>query len=276
MARLTNLSDLIHVSITSSSWCGCRRSSSVTGLRGGRGVKVVSHLRVEFLLGLLRGTAVATTALLASSSLGSGSLGGTGVVFVSRSGLGLGLRLGGALSKRLNSRNDLVSLGCADNDLDLDRSVVDKKTIQFLEGLASAIGLMEGHVCDTAALRVRAVGELDSLDGTNGLDEVLLNLLLRDVLRQIAHNDLAITVGRSGLGWSRLCAGTACGFGALLDTTNGCSRSRASGTTTLVGSAASATALGLGDIIESLIELARHDDDDDDVCEVGKSRSKTG
>jgi hypothetical protein len=97
----------------------------------------------------------------------------------------------GALSKRLDSRNDLVSLGCADNDLDLfklvtdatqganiahlDRSVVDKKTVQFLEGLASAIRLMEGHVCDTAALRVRAVGELDSLDGTNGLDEVLLS-----------------------------------------------------------------------------------------------------
>lgn len=34
---------------------------------------------------------------------------------------------------------------------------------------------MKGHVCDTAALRVRAVGELDSLDGTNGLDEVLLS-----------------------------------------------------------------------------------------------------
>lgn len=93
---------------------------------------------------------------------------------------------------------------------------------------------------------------------------------------QIAHNDLAITVGRSGLGWSRLCAGTACGFGALLDTTNGCSRSRASGTTTLVGSAASATALGLGDIVESLIELARHDDDD--VCvklvRVGQRRTE--
>lgn len=175
MALLTNSSDLIHVSITSSGWCGCRRSSSVAGLRGGRGVKVVSHLRIEFLLGLLRGTAVATTALLASSSLGSGTLGGTGVVLVSSGGLGLGLRLGGALSKRLDSRNDLVSLGSADNDLDLDRSVVDKKAVQFLEGLASAIRLMEGHVCDTAALRVRAVGELDSLDGTNGLDKVLLS-----------------------------------------------------------------------------------------------------
>lgn len=96
-----------------------------------------------------------------------------------------------ALGKRLDGRNDLVSLGSSDNDLDLfklvtdgtggadiahlDRSVVDKKAIQFLEGLASAIRLMKGHVCDTAALRVRAVGELDSLDGTNGLDEVLLS-----------------------------------------------------------------------------------------------------
>lgn len=201
-------SDLIHVSITSSSWCGCRHSSVVAGLRGGRGVKVVSHLRVEFLLGLLRGTAVATTALLASSSLGSGTLGGTGVVLVSSSGLGLSLRLAmslvsdcleqgnvfhvrGALSKRLDGRNDLISLGSSDNDLDLfklvtdatgganiahlDRSVVNKKAVQFLEGLASAIRLVEGHVCDTAALRVRAVGELNSLDGTNGLDKVLLS-----------------------------------------------------------------------------------------------------
>lgn len=77
---------------------------------------------------------------------------------------------------------------------------------------------------------------------------------------QIAHNDLAITVGRSSLGWGRLCAGTACGLGTLLDTTNGCGRSRASGTAALVGSAASATALGLGDIVESLVELAGHDD----------------
>jgi hypothetical protein len=200
-------SDLIHVSITSSSWCGCRRSSVVAGLRGGRGVKVVSHLRVELLLGLLRGTAVATTALLASSSLGSGTLGGTSVVLVSSSGLGLSLRLAisvvsncqeqgdvfhvrGALSKRLHGRDDLISLGSSDNDFDLfklvvdatggvniahlDRSVVDKKAVQFLEGLASAVRLVEGHVCDTTALRVGAVGKLNSLDGTNGLDKVLL------------------------------------------------------------------------------------------------------
>ena len=178
-------SDLIHVSITSSSCCGCRRSSSVAGLRGGRGVKVVSHLRVEFLLGLLGGTAVATTALLASSSLGSGTLGSTSIVLVSSSGLWLSFRLAillvsgsleqgnvfyvrGALSKCLDSRDNLVSLGSSDNDLNLfksvtdavdgtniahlDRSVVDKEAVQFLEGLASAIRLMKGHVCDTTAL----------------------------------------------------------------------------------------------------------------------------
>jgi hypothetical protein len=44
-----------------------------------------------------------------------------------------------------------------------------------LEGLASAIRLVEGHVCDTTALRVGAVGELNSLDRTNGLDEVFLS-----------------------------------------------------------------------------------------------------
>ena len=34
---------------------------------------------------------------------------------------------------------------------------------------------MKGHVGDTTALRVGAVRDLDSLDGTNGLDEILLS-----------------------------------------------------------------------------------------------------
>lgn len=74
----------------------------------------------------------------------------------------------GALGERLRGGDDLVSLGGSNNDLNLlrlatirmkqgiiahlDRSVVDEEAIQLLEGLASAIRLVEGHVCDTTAL----------------------------------------------------------------------------------------------------------------------------
>lgn len=74
----------------------------------------------------------------------------------------------GALGERLGGGDDLVSLGGSNNDLNLlklatirmkqgiiaylDRSVVDEEAIQLLEGLASAIRLVEGHVCDTTAL----------------------------------------------------------------------------------------------------------------------------
>lgn len=96
------------------------------------------------------------------------------------------------LSESLDGRDDLVGLGGSDNDLDLfkleimediepsecthlDRSVVNQKAIQLLEGLAGAVRLVECHVGDTTALRVGAVRDLDSLDGTNGLDEILLS-----------------------------------------------------------------------------------------------------
>jgi hypothetical protein len=97
----------------------------------------------------------------------------------------------GALGKRLGGGDDLISLGGSNNDLNLlklattrmeqgriaylDRPVVDEEAIQLLEGLASTVRLVEGHVCDTTALRVGAVGELNSLDRTNGLDEVFLS-----------------------------------------------------------------------------------------------------
>jgi hypothetical protein len=77
---------------------------------------------------------------------------------------------------------------------------------------------------------------------------------------QIADHDLAVTVGRGGLGRGRLCAGTASGLGVLLDSTNRGGRGRASGRTARVGATASASALGLGDVVESLVELARHFD----------------
>jgi hypothetical protein len=43
-------------------------------------------------------------------------------------------------------------LRSANDDLDLDRAVVDEKPVQLLEGLASAIRLAEGNIGDTAAL----------------------------------------------------------------------------------------------------------------------------
>lgn len=74
----------------------------------------------------------------------------------------------GALGERLGGRDDLVSLGGSNNDLNLlklatvgmeqgiiaylDRSVVDEEAVQLLEGLASAVRPVEGHVCDTTAL----------------------------------------------------------------------------------------------------------------------------
>jgi hypothetical protein len=173
---LLSLSNLIHISIGSGSRCGSRSSSVANSLRG-RGDKIVSHLWVEFLLSLLCRTAVATTALLVGSSLGR-SLGRTSGVLVSSSGLGLslglGLGLGSTLSEGLGGRNDLVSLSGPDNNLNLDWSVVDKKTIQLLEGIASAIGLVESDVGDTATLWVGAVDKLYSLDRSNRLDEIVL------------------------------------------------------------------------------------------------------
>jgi hypothetical protein len=100
--------------------------------------------------------------------------------------------LRGALSERLLRRWDYAgSLGGAHDDLDLryvrkyqsqvvtnsadlDGTAVDQKTIQGLEGLASTIRLPEGDIGDSSALRVRAIGQLNPLDRTNGLSEVLL------------------------------------------------------------------------------------------------------
>lgn len=80
-------------------------------------------------MSLLGRTAAATTALLISSSLG-GSLGRTSVVLVSGSGLGLSLGLGlglaSTLSEALGGRNDLVSLGGSDDDLNLVKLAIEK------------------------------------------------------------------------------------------------------------------------------------------------------
>lgn len=71
-------------------------------------------------------------------------------------------------------RDDLVRLSGADDDFNLDGAAINEKTIELLEGLASAVRLMEDDIGNTAALRVGAVRELNTLDGANRLDKVFL------------------------------------------------------------------------------------------------------
>lgn len=62
-----------------------------------------------------------------------------------------------ALSKSLGGRDELVGLGSTDNDLDLDRTTVNQKAVQLLEGPAGARSITERDVGDAAALRVGTV-----------------------------------------------------------------------------------------------------------------------
>jgi hypothetical protein len=167
----------------------------------------------------------------------------------------LGQRLGGR-------RDNLVSLGSTNNNLNLDRSTIDEETVQFLEGRASAVGLAEDDRSDATALRVGTIGEFDPLNGANNLDEVFLDLLLRDVLGQVADNDLAVTVGGSSLGEGRLVGGATRSLGRLLDASDGGRRSRATAGRAALDRATSpgGAALGRGDLVERLVELARHRD----------------
>jgi hypothetical protein len=62
--------------------------------------------------------------------------------------LGLSLGLADALTETLGLRDKVCR---RNNDLDLDRSTVNKETVQFVEGLAGAIGVVEGNVGNTPA-----------------------------------------------------------------------------------------------------------------------------
>jgi hypothetical protein len=42
-------------------------------------------------------------------------------------------------------------IGRCNDDLDLDRSTVNEKAVHFVEGLAGAIGVVEGNVGNTSA-----------------------------------------------------------------------------------------------------------------------------
>ncbi len=84
------------------------------------------------------------------------------------------LDLRSTLGQSLDRRDDLVGLGGTDNNLNLDGATVDEETVELLEGSASAIRLVENDIGNATALRVRAVRELDALDGADRLNKVFL------------------------------------------------------------------------------------------------------
>lgn len=84
------------------------------------------------------------------------------------------LNVRSALSESLRGGKEIAGLSSTHDNLDLDGAVIDEKAVQFLEGLASASSVAEGHVGDAPALRVGAVHQLDLLDGTDGLNKVFL------------------------------------------------------------------------------------------------------
>lgn len=78
---------------------------------------------------------------------------------------------------------------------------------------------------------------------------------------QIAHDDLAISVGSGSLGKSRLRSSATSGLGRLLNASDGSSGSGAAGRASLGRAAAAGAALRRGDLVERLVELARHCDE---------------
>ena len=78
---------------------------------------------------------------------------------------------------------------------------------------------------------------------------------------QVAHNDLAVTPSGSGMGRASLGTSIAGRLSSLLDTASGgngssCARGRASLRAAATGRS---TALRGGNLVERLVELARHD-----------------
>lgn len=82
-----------------------------------------------------------------------------------RSALGQSLRGG---------RHDLVSLRSADNNLNLDRTVVNQKAVELLESLASTGSVAESDVGDSPTLGVGTVDQLDPLDRADRLNKIFL------------------------------------------------------------------------------------------------------
>lgn len=67
-----------------------------------------------------------------------------------------------------------VALKKVASNTDLDGPVVNKEAIQLLESFASAVRFVESDIGDAATNRVGAINEVDSLDGSNGLDKIFL------------------------------------------------------------------------------------------------------
>lgn len=67
-----------------------------------------------------------------------------------------------------------VALTIVASNTDLDGPVVNKEAIQLLESFASAVRFVESDIGDAATNRVGAINEVDSLDGSNGLDKIFL------------------------------------------------------------------------------------------------------
>jgi hypothetical protein len=86
--------------------------------------EVIGHLGVQFFSCLLSWAAAAARAasLATTASAGADSLSSV-LLLIVRSRLGLGLRLRDTFSKRLRCRNNLSSLGSADDDFDLSRKL---------------------------------------------------------------------------------------------------------------------------------------------------------
>jgi len=165
------LHDLLHSLAVASGRRGGSRSS-VAGVLVAN--EVIGHLKVEFLGSLLSWTSAAGTSLL--SLAGLGLAGSALLVGRGRLGLGFGLSLGlsSALSQSLGSRENLVCLRGTNDNLDLDGPSVNEQAVQFLESIAGAVDIAEGYVGDTATLRVWPVDQFNPLDGSNGLNKVLL------------------------------------------------------------------------------------------------------
>lgn len=71
-------------------------------------------------------------------------------------------------------RHDFVGLGSADNNLNLDWSVVNQEAVELLESLASTGSVAESDVGDSPALGVGAVDQLNPLDRADRLNKVFL------------------------------------------------------------------------------------------------------
>lgn len=141
-------------------------------------LKVVSHLAVQLLGRLLgRTRALGSTGGLSATAPGATStsvLGGGLLLLVGHSRLGLRLGLRDAVSQGLGCRCNLGSLVTADDDLDLDRSAVDQKSVQLVESLGGTITLAESDGGNTTAGTAGAICKLQALDGTDRGDKVLL------------------------------------------------------------------------------------------------------